>query len=100
MTSRLLALLLLAATPALIGCGGGGIVSSIDGTHAHALVAEGATLVDVRTSMEWDGGHLEGAVLIPVSELQGRLAEIPRNHPVVVYCASGAPDFVRRRRPS
>jgi rhodanese-related sulfurtransferase len=90
MKSKLFAMLLLAATPAFVGCGGGGIVSSINGADAHALVAAGATLLDVRTSMEWDGGHLEGAVLIPVGELQARMAEVPRDHPVVVYCASGS----------
>lgn len=91
MKSKLFALiLLLAATPAALGCGGGGVVTSVDGAQAHSLVAAGATLVDVRTQMEWEGGHLDGAVLIPVSELQGRLAEVPRAHPVVVYCASGS----------
>jgi len=64
-------------------------VSAIDGPAAHALVAQGATLVDVRTPEEWASGHAEGAVLIPIDELGGRLGEIPRGHPVVVYCASG-----------
>lgn len=84
------ALLLTAAPAALVACGSPGHSASVDGAEAHALVAAGATLVDVRTPDEWQGGHVEGAVLIPISELQGRLAEIPRDKPVVVYCASGA----------
>lgn len=58
-------------------------------TEARALVDRGATLLDVRTWPEWERGHLEGAMLIPVQELTSRLAELPRDRAVVVYCASG-----------
>lgn len=43
----------------------------------------------MRTRGEWEAGHLDGAMLIPVQELAGRLAEVPRGRPVIVYCASG-----------
>lgn len=56
----------------------------------HALVAEGATLLDVRTAQEFAAGHLDGAVNIPVDQVEARLPEIPRDRPVVVYCRSGA----------
>lgn len=56
----------------------------------HALVADGATLLDVRTAEEFAAGHLEGAVNIPVDQVEARLPEIPRDRPVVVYCRSGA----------
>ena len=72
-----------------IGCGAPSGAGPIDSTQAHALVASGATLLDVRSPGEWAGGHLPGAVLVPVDELDARLAEIPRDQPVVVYCASG-----------
>ena len=62
----------------------------LDSERAHALVADGATLLDVRTPGEYSGGHLEGAVNIPVQQLAQRLAEVPKGRPVVVYCASGA----------
>lgn len=79
------------------GCGGeGGLPSSaaaddgpIGAARAHALVEAGATLLDVRTDGEWAAGHLDGAVHLPVAELPARMAEIPRDRPVVVYCASG-----------
>jgi len=47
-------------------------------------------LLDVRTPGEWSGGHIPGSVLIPMSEVPERLAEIPRDKKVVVICASGA----------
>jgi phage shock protein E len=52
-------------------------------------IKAGATIVDVRSPDEYRGGFYPGAVNIPVNELQGRLAEIPKAKPVVLYCASG-----------
>jgi len=43
-------------------------------------------LIDVRPVVEYESGHLPGAVTIPVNDLPRRLAEIPRGRPVVAYC--------------
>lgn len=53
-------------------------------------LASGATVVDVRTPAEFQRGAFPGAVNIPLAELPARSAEIPRDRPVVLYCASGA----------
>lgn len=64
---------------------------STGSAEAHALVADGANLIDVRTPEEFAAGHLEGAVNIPVDQLGSRLKEVgPGTTPVVVYCRSGA----------
>jgi phage shock protein E len=47
-------------------------------------------LLDVRTPGEYRQGHLDGAHLIPIDQLGKRLAEIPRDRPVLVYCAVGS----------
>jgi sulfur-carrier protein adenylyltransferase/sulfurtransferase len=47
------------------------------------------TLVDVREPAEHAQSRIEGAVLIPLGTLPGRLSEIPQNRPVVVHCLSG-----------
>lgn len=50
----------------------------------------GAILLDVRNQDEYDAGHIEGSVLIPVSELENRLSELPDKEAVIiVYCRSG-----------
>lgn len=72
----------------LWACGRDG-TATVSGTRARELVAEGATLVDVRTEGEYRGDHVPGAVNVPVGELSARMAEIPRDRPVVVYCQSG-----------
>jgi phage shock protein E len=50
---------------------------------------ESHVLVDVRTPEEFASGHIEGAINIPVQELQTRLTELPTGEPVVLYCRSG-----------
>ena len=62
----------------------------IDGTEAKRLVAAGALLLDVRTPAEFVGGHVPGALNIPVQVLGTRLAEVgPKARDVVVYCQRG-----------
>jgi rhodanese-related sulfurtransferase len=46
-------------------------------------------LVDVRTREEYAEGHLAGAQLLPVQELESRMGEIDREKPVLLYCRSG-----------
>ena len=63
-----------------------------------ALLADRNTVVlDVRTQEEWDEGHVEGAVLLPVDELRDRLAEIPLEKPVYVHCKSGQRSYIACR---
>ena len=42
-------------------------------------------LVDVRTSKEYEKGHLPGAQLIPVGEVANRLSELDPDKPTIVY---------------
>ncbi len=66
-----------------------------DPAAARALIAKGATVIDVRTTGEFEEVHLPQATNIPIDDLGGRLAEVDalvggdKTKPVVVYCASG-----------
>jgi rhodanese-related sulfurtransferase len=42
-------------------------------------------LVDVRQPQEYEAGHLPGARLIPLGELEGRLHELDPNKPTIAY---------------
>jgi rhodanese-related sulfurtransferase len=46
---------------------------------------ESFTLIDVRQPEEYERGHLPGAVLIPLPELETRLGEIDPEKPVLAY---------------
>jgi len=53
-----------------------------------ALVGEGAQLIDVRDPDEFQQGHLEGAINIPVGEM-GKHTDELQDGAVVLYCKSG-----------
>jgi len=59
--------------------------------EAWQMINDGALLVDVRTQKEYNTGHLPGSKLIPIAEVDARIAEFgnDKSRPVVLYCASG-----------
>ena len=60
------------------------------------LLAEGAQIVDVRSSSEFASGHAPGSVNIPLPEIGERASELDRNRPVIVCCASGTRSAMAR----
>ncbi|MEI6515395.1 MAG: rhodanese-like domain-containing protein [bacterium] len=64
--------------------------SAAGAASAKDKVKGGALVVDVRTAAEYKGGHVDGALNIPVQELESRLGELKdKQRAIVVYCASG-----------
>lgn len=57
--------------------------------EAQKLIEDGAQLVDVRASHEWEAGRIEGATHLPLDELSQRTGEIDPERPVVLYCRGG-----------
>jgi len=45
--------------------------------------------LDVRTGTEWLGGHIPGAVHIPLDQLSRRIEELDPQQPTVVICSHG-----------
>ncbi|HET8766090.1 MAG TPA: rhodanese-like domain-containing protein, partial [Pedococcus sp.] len=43
-----------------------------------AAHADGATVIDVREPGEYVGGHVPGAVLVPMGQLPSRVSELDR----------------------
>ena len=72
-------------------------MGQISSERAHALVASGAKLVDVRTSGEFATGHIPGAVNVPLQELRARSSTLgEKSQPVILYCASGTRSAMAR----
>ena len=46
-------------------------------------------MLDVRESDEWAAGRAPGATHLPMSELTGRMGELPDTDPLYVVCRSG-----------
>lgn len=57
--------------------------------HFIALYAPDMALLDVREPSEYAEGHVPGAVLVPLGQLDARIAEVPRGRPLYVICRSG-----------
>lgn len=55
------------------------------------------TLLDVRTRIEYDCGHVDGFVNIPVDELREHLSELPKGKTVYVICQSGLRSYIACR---
>ena len=63
--------------------------SEITAVDAIAEVSAGAYLLDVREQHEWDAGHAPDAHLLPMSELNERVSEVPDDREVLVVCHVG-----------
>ncbi len=60
-----------------------------------AVDGQKAVLVDVREKREWDSGHIEDAILLPLSELRGEVdaerlkAKLPSDKILYTHCVIG-----------
>ena len=48
-----------------------------------------AVLLDVREQDEWDAGHIEGAMHLPMGDVPARLGDLPEADPLYIVCRSG-----------
>lgn len=51
-----------------------------------ALDADNAVIVDVRSAEAYAGGHIAGALNIPLAELESRLGELDKAQWIITYC--------------
>lgn len=58
-------------------------------TDLGPVIACGAVIVDVRTPGEFASGHIQGAVNIPLDQLEKRITELNKEIPVITCCLSG-----------
>jgi rhodanese-related sulfurtransferase len=67
-------------------------VRNIDVVQSQTMAHGGALLLDVREPHEFSEAHAPGSVLIPLGQLEKRLAEIRShaNQPIVIICRSGS----------
>ncbi len=58
-------------------------------TVASVQNQDNVVLIDVREQWEYDEKHIPNITLIPMSEIAGRLDEIPTDKEIIVTCRSG-----------
>ena len=67
------------------------VTSGCCSTESKISMETNAVLLDVRTPEEHKSGYLEGAVLLPLAELESKISSkvSGKNTPIYIYCRSG-----------
>jgi len=68
-------------------------ITMVNAQQARDLIKDSTTVVlDVRSTQEFAQGHIQGARLIPVSEIDTRISELAdlKDRPILVYCHAGS----------
>lgn len=74
------------------------ITNKVKQIHFDELdLIEDIILLDTRSQVEYDNGHLENAINIPLDELRENLAKIPKGKKIYVYCHSGLRSYIACR---
>ncbi len=74
--------------------------TNIDVETAHEMMMSGLypnlVILDVRTQADFKIKHIEGAILIPHTELEERIAELEKHkdHEIIVYCKAGSRSLI------
>ncbi len=50
---------------------------------------DGLVLLDCREPEEWQQARIDGALLIPMGDVPGRLTELDPEQPTIIYCHHG-----------
>lgn len=64
-------------------------IPSISASEVHRMISneENITIIDVRSKAEYDSGHIESAINIPLEEISN--TSLGKNEKIIVYCQSG-----------
>jgi phage shock protein E len=62
------------------------------------MIADGATILDVRSKGEYSSSHAKGSVNVPLDQLSFYLIKIKnKEHPIITCCASGMRSATAKR---
>lgn len=64
-------------------------IPEVDVAELARAHAGDAYVLDVRQPDEYEDGHVPGAVLVPLDQLESRLDEVPKDEHLYVICKSG-----------
>jgi NADPH-dependent 2,4-dienoyl-CoA reductase/sulfur reductase-like enzyme/peroxiredoxin family protein/TusA-related sulfurtransferase/rhodanese-related sulfurtransferase len=74
-----------------------GLTAQVRWSEVARLKAAGAFILDVRTPEEFALGHIEGATNISNTVIRSRLAEVPRDRFILLYCGVGIRGYLAER---
>lgn len=74
-----------------------GDVETVQWHEIDEIVANGGTLIDVRTPLEVERGKINGSINIPLDDLRDRLHELPKDEIIYVTCQVGLRGYIATR---
>ncbi len=68
--------------------------------EAHKILLNGRRpfLLDVRQPVEYRSEYIDGATLIPLTQLKQRMRELPKDREILVVCRSGHRSMIATRQ--
>ncbi|MBS4190010.1 rhodanese-like domain-containing protein [Bacillus sp. FJAT-49705] len=74
----------------LAGCSSNASYENVSIAEAKQLIdGNKVNVIDVRSVEEFNEGHIPGATLIPLPELEGRIDELDKDQHYLIICRSG-----------
>jgi len=70
------------------------LVSIVQWDEVDNLIANNEFILDVREEMEFEVGHIENALNIPLNTLRNNLNKIPKDKTIYVYCQVGLRGYI------
>ncbi len=70
--------------------GSAGGVTNVDQNGVLKAQSDGVRVIDVRSSGEYEAGHVPGAENVPIDQFAQAIQSWDKNAPVLVYCATGS----------
>jgi rhodanese-related sulfurtransferase len=61
----------------------------VTAADAKKLIDSGGAVIDVRTQVEYEAGHIPAARHVPLADIQREAAGLGKDQPVILYCRSG-----------
>jgi CoA-disulfide reductase len=75
-----------------------GIVKSFHWHDVEKLPRDGSvTLIDTRTRTEYEHGHIDGFINMPIDSIRSRISELDKTKPVYVTCRVGLRGYIAAR---
>ena len=63
-----------------------------------ALITQGAKIIDVRTPAEYNEGHVQGSINLPLQTLANQMNKLKKNEVIITCCRSGSRSGMARRQ--
>lgn len=73
------------------------ITGKVKQAHWKDSLGADGVILDTRTDFEYERGHIDGAMHIPLDSIRERMSELPKDKTIYVHCQSGLRSYIACR---